>query len=391
MRHGEFIVSEVKDFYIPNLNLKYSELLKSVKAKTVSVYKSNPIEHELDYVAVKDIGSSFLEITKRLYGKNINISDGRLESIEQFRNNLEEFNNLSELKGMNKTGKWFVMTKQLKTHYLSHLYQSGETISLSYITGSELASQRAEKIFSKTDSVYTGEKGIVHPLGNINKNSQIEFSIYLNRERGKKLIQEHKKFSFRPPSCRNCTGTNWSVWAEYSVNSFIQYYRDSEVENLDEANSIVKVLINNTVLNLAELEKENLLRREFKEDQTGSYIHYSLHGLEKLDAFVVGAENIVQLKLSPLSKGEAAEGVQITKIGGHKVNIPEQAGYITYQMARDNRTKLAETGLHFDHWNRLVGWDTKDPQGFTPQLGKIQKYWRGIVVDIIGTINNNYN
>ena len=391
LRHGEFIISEIKDFFIPKINMKYSELLKSVKSKTVAVYKSNPIGYDLNYVATRSSGDSFIDITKRLYGKNIEVLDQKLSTLEQFSNNLESFGNLNELKGKNKNGQWFVMTKRLKTDYLSHLYQRGETISLCYITGDELSSQKEEQVFSKTIDGYSDKKGQIYPLGNIGQNSEAEFSLYLKSEKGTLLSQLQTKFSFRPRSCRNCTGTNWSVWADYNVNTFKDFEKELRVNTLSDIESSVEVYINNTKLNLKELYEQNLLTLELKDSSGEQYLHYKLHGLDKLEAYVVGNENVLQIKLLPIKSGEIAEGVQITKMGGHNVNIPNNAGAITYQMATKHKTKLAVTGLHYDHWNRLVNWGGKDPNGFVSERGLVQEYWHGIVLDIVSNITNNYN
>jgi hypothetical protein len=52
---------------------------------------------------------------------------------------------------------------------------------------------------------------------------------------------------------------------------------------------------------------------------------------------------------------------------------------------------MAVTGMHYDFWNRLVGWGQRDQSGFTPERGQVQEYWHGIVLDIVSNITNNYN
>ncbi len=392
LRHGEFVISEIKDFFIPKLSMKYSELLKSVKAKTVAVYKSNPISYDLNYVAIRSEGDSFIDITKRLFGSNIEIQDQKLVRLEQFSNNLEAFENLNELKGKNKNGQWFVMTSKLKTHYLNHKYKRGDTISLSFITGNELAMQVDEKVFTKSVDFYTDRNGKIYPLGNIRKNSEIEFSIFIKGERGKLLTQLKKRFAFRPRRCRNCTGTNWSVWADYNVNTFKEFQEDLYIDNLEDVKDSIEVFINNTKLNLTELYQQNLLALELKESSHGQYLHYKLHGLEKLEAYVLGNENVVSIKVLPLNKGVAAEGVQITNMGGHNIVLKDAAGPITYQLAAQYKTKLAETSMHFDYWTRLLrNWGQRDRNGFTPIKGLKQSYWHGLVLDIVSTVTNNFN
>lgn len=394
LRHGQFIISEIKDFYIPKLDMKYSELLKSVKSKTVAVYKSNPIDSDLSYVAVRSIGDTFIDLSKRLFQENIEVADQKLNKLEQFSNNLEPFESLNQLKGIKKQGNWFVMTNKLRAHYLTHKYKKGEMISLVYVSGDELASQGNETFFSKTQDVYSTKDHKLYPMGNINKNSQIEFSVFLKSLKGKILTTEEHRFQDRPPRCRsrNCSGNKWSIWANYSVSKFSEVEQELKATTYNELKPAFELLINNTLLDIDTLIEQNLLTISFREDQNGSYLNFKIHGLENQEAFVAGKENVFFLKVLPISKGSEAEGVKITDIGGRKISVKDAAGIVTYRMAAKHKTKLAVTSKYFDHWNRQITWWGKpDPNKFIPEKGLVQEYWNGVVVDIVSNITNNYN
>src|SRR5690606_6124305 len=136
---------------------------------------------------------------------------------------LSNYTYLHEIANEDKLGRWFVMTNKLKDHYLKHRFTNRDTITLSYLIGSELAKQEQERIYSFSENINSSHKGKVYPLGNVTNNSELEVSVYLNELEGTKLNIEYGRFNFRPPNCRNCTGTNWSVSAEFQINSFSKF------------------------------------------------------------------------------------------------------------------------------------------------------------------------
>lgn len=391
-RHGKFIISEVKDFYIPELKITYSQLLSSVKAKSIAIYKTTPFENDLSYVAIDSEGENFTSLLSKLFPEKFTIEENALTQVEQFSSNLSNYTYLHEVAKEDKLGRWFVMTNKIKDHYLKHRFTKLDTITLSYLTGSELADQEQEKIYSFSVNVNSTDKGKVYPLGNITNNSELEVSIYLNELEGTKLDVEYGRFSFRPPRCRNCTGTNWSVAAEFQVNKFSNFKQQWNVADIEAAKQSFTILINNKSLALDELIATNHATIELIDEKPNSYLHIKIKDFNELDVIDSGKENIAFIKLLPLSTGSIGEGVQINQMGGHNINKVFHAGLVNLKEAAKRKVPLAVTSWKFDEWQKNVPWGKRHPQtGYTPTVGSKKTYWTGVVVDLVSTITNNYN
>lgn len=391
-RHGEFIISEVKDFYIPNLKMKYSDLLSSVKAKTIPIYKTTPFEYDLNYVAVNPNGEKFINLLGKLYSDKFSVSEDTLTQVEQFSNNLTDYTYLHEVSKEDKLGKWFVMTNKTKDHYLKHNFTTNDAITLSYLTGQELADRTDEKIYAFSENIKSKDAGKLYAIGNITNNSEIELSIYLNELEGVSLDVKDGSFYYRPPNCRNCTGTNWSVSSEFQINSFSNFNHQWFVKDYSEAISSVEILINNTALSLDDLIKQNHATVEFKGDESFKYLHIVIKDFNELEVIESGKENVAFVKIKPLKVGHIGEGLQINKMGGHNIDKVLHAGRVCLQEAYKRNIPLAVTSWKFDEWKKTIPWGKLAPNGkYKASEGKTKKYWTGTIVDLISTVTNNYN
>ena len=392
MRHGEFIISEVKDFYIPEYEVSYKDLLASVKANTIPVYRTTPFNNDLKYVAVAKGGESFIEVLSKWLGDKFEVQGNKLVQVEQFANNLPSFKHLHELKAEDKSGQWFVMTNPLKQHYLKHKFTNKDSITISYVTGSELSKRTSELVPSFRENIFSGSGEKDLPLGNIDKNSEISVSLYLNELKGVSLSQKNGHFAFSPRCSGNCTGANWSVWANFTTNSFKEYQTSSEFFSFEELAPAFDLFINNTKLNLQELIEDNLANITFKENENGNYLNIKINGIHKLDVIESGQENLASLKIRPLKSGLAGEGLQIDKVGGKNIDKRYHAGLICLQEAAKRKVPLAVTSWAYDYWEKKVPWGQADRRtGYKPTRGHKKKYYDGVVMDIISKVTNFYN
>lgn len=392
MRHGKFIISEIKDFYIPDYKITYREFLASVKAKTVPVYKTTPYENGLNYVAVPDKGDSFINILSKLYFEKFEINDEMLVRLEQFSNKLPSFKYLYELKNEDKSGQWFVMTNALKQHYLKHKFTNQDSITLSYIMGSELANREDEIIPSFRRNVFSGSTEKMLPLGNISRNSKVSLSIYLESIKGVKLLATNEHFSFSPRCRGNCSGANWSVRASFSNNRFKDFDSEWNITNYEEALPAFNFYINNTKISTADLIKDNILSVTLKNDSYGNYLFFEFSNLHRIDVILSGQENTAFLEILPLSVGYAGEGLEVKDIGGRNIDKNFHAGLICLQEADKRKIPLAVTSWGFNKWQNKVSWGVKNPKtGFVPKKGQKRKYYNGVVVDVVSKVTNFYN
>ena len=393
LRRGEFIISEVKDFYCPDQMIQNSILLASVKNKTIPIYVSTPYESNINYVAINDGGEKFISVLKKLFSDKFSIVDEKLEQVEQFSNKLAGFTYLHELKDNDKDGNWFVMTNKLKNHYLKHSFTNTDSITLSYVTGTELANQQNETFFSLTENVDSTDSYKKYPLGNITKNSTLEASIYIQGLQGVKLNEEFGQFFFVPRcGSGNCTGANWFVSAPWVINSFSKLDESFNFNELSDIGDKIRVLINNTELNLAELVKHNQATLELKRDNVGQYLHIQLTDLDKLEVIQNGSENTAFLMLYPVKKGWAGLGLEIHEVTGKNIKPLQHVGPAAFEEGMRRRVPaIAVTSWKFSEWEKQAPWNTPAPNGWIPRKGEKQQYWSGLVVDVISTITNNFN
>lgn len=393
LRRGEFIISEVKDFNCPDRKIQNSTLLASVKNKAIPVYVSTPYASGVHYVAINKGGERFISIMKKLYSDKFSIVDEKLEQVEQFSNKLANFTYLHELKSHDKDGNWFVMTNRLKDHFLKHSFTNTDSITLSYVTGSEIAGQKNETFFSLSEKVESSDTYNRYPLGNITRNSNVDLSIYVQGLNGIKHDEQFGHFTYAPTCGRgNCSGANWFVTAPWVINSFSKLDVPFQFAEISEIGDKIKVLINNTELNLAELVNQNQATYELKSDSVGQFIHIQLTDLHNIDAIQNGTENTAFLIISPVKKGMAGLGLQVGEVTGKNIDPLQQVGPIAFNEGMRLRVPaIAVTSWRFEDWYRQAPWDNPAPNGWVPRKGEKQKFWSGLVVDIVSTITNNFN
>ena len=176
LKSGEFIISEINDFDIPELKTTYKNLLASVRSKSIPLVYNTPLESIIIYVGVNGKNTQFINILQAIFNNRVTIEEGKILKIEDFTSNLPDYTYLTELKDYDKSGKWFVFTNRIKRHYLDHTFTPDDIVSLSYVTGDLLARQQEEKIFSYYPSASTSNIE-TYALGNISANSQVQIQI----------------------------------------------------------------------------------------------------------------------------------------------------------------------------------------------------------------------
>lgn len=148
LKKGEFIISEIKDFEVPETGIKYSELMKSVKEKAIQMVVNTPLETKSYFVAPYDKKNRFVDLMDKVFPKQYKIEGDEIKKVGQFENNLPNYTHLKEVKDEDKKGKWFIHTDRLTRTYLDHEFKNGDAIILSYLSGKDLAEQSSEKVNS---------------------------------------------------------------------------------------------------------------------------------------------------------------------------------------------------------------------------------------------------
>jgi len=392
-RHGEFIISEVKDFYIPELKMKNSQLLSSVRAKTIPVYLTTPLKNELNFVAVKPEGEKFITLMSKLYPEKFELSENKLIRVEQFSSSLPSFTYLHEVQNEDKSGNWFVMTNKLKEHYLNHNFTGSDSITLSYITGNELAQRQREQVYFYRTALNSSIDGKIYPLGTITHNSQLNLSLYLARLEGVRLHAKKDRYIYSP-TCgnSNCTGAPWWVQADYQINEFQNLDEVWSESDLTTLLGAIEIKINNTSLDLGKLIESNLAQVKLKFSDSGQqYLNLTLKGFDQIEAMNSVKENVAHLVLKPIIKGEIGIGMQINNILAHYTDQTYQLANISCVVAMQRDVPIAVTSMTFSSWQGFINWNHPPQNGFTLRKGELKTYWEGSIFDVVASVTNNYN
>lgn len=294
LKHGEFLVSEIDNFFIPELDIDYKTQMARVRAKTVQVLLSTPSEETTFYVATNYSGISFLEVLKRAFIKNYEIENNVLKRIGQYENNIGSFEYLIEVKDKDKLGKWFVLTDMFKEHFLEHKYLPNDHITLSYITGNNLASQvlSTQASYSSKVSTLPYNETLV-PLGQISPNSKIEIQLKGIERFGHEAIVTPYSGSFNSSGPNN---TSLQYSCEWVGNKRSEFNRPFDLTiNYNEEWGNLFLVINEEKFKLSTLiaEKKVTVRNlDF------SYL-ISIEDISKIKPIKQADENKLSLALVP--------------------------------------------------------------------------------------------
>ncbi len=375
-KKGEFIISEVSDFEIPELETTYKNLISSVKAKSIPVVYNTPLDTRLDYVGLNGKSASFQEILGVLFGTKFQIEENQLKKINQFENNLPEFTYLSEVRDQDKLGKWFVFTNRLIQHYLDHKFQRSDVITLSYVMGNELATQTNEKISSYRHNANSGSEYNVYPLGNITTNSKVDIQLRAGKVWGHKREFLNHYLSSPGGSCgKNC------IRRKYECRFHINIFHDMNEAysfSKDYSNDLERVFI---VINQDEFAlKDLIVQKKVKTKWIGNDLHISIDNIMGIKEINDIDENLISIKLQTL-KETFHDGLKIVRISGRD-------GYTCPLLATNgaghNKWPLNIQSVDFEKWQHNVKWDRI-------KRGNQRTISRSFDMAITSTVENHFN
>ena len=376
LKRGEFIISEVKDFEIPEKGIKYSELMKSVKNKSIQMVINDPLETRSLFVAPFKNKNRFADLMENVYPKQFRIEEDKLTKVGQFENNLQDYTHLKEVKGEDKKGKWFIFTDRLTRTYLDHEYQAGDTIVLSYLTGKQLSEQTSEKVNALRYSVSGNDDYEIYPLGNVSPNSVVDFQLVSGKRTGEEVIQiEDRPFSSGGSCGKNCT--TWHYECHFKFNRFQK--RDSAFEfNKDLSGEIsqLSLSINEDEFNLKTLIDEKKVEIHWVDKNP----HFRINDILKIKEIFEADENVISLKVTTLTE-TTFDGVNlISHSGRQNYGCFQLAGAASYQQ----KIPVYEGSKDFDKWKHLFRWDVLG-------IGKDRTYKQPFTFDIHSIVNNYHN
>lgn len=376
LKKGEFIISEVVDFEIPELEINYQTLMNSVKAKSIPVLVTTPLETRVSYVGLPGGKARFQEIMARIYDNKFTIEENNLKKVEQFESNLPSYTYLKEVKTKDKQGRWFVFTDRLLRHYLEHKFTPKDVISLSYVTGKELASQAEEKVYAYWPEASGNEDYVVYPLGNVSLNSEIDIQLEGNWRTGDKLTNFKEEFHSNGGGCRgNCSTSD--IHCFWDVNKFEERNEPYSLQK-DFTGELeqVALVVNRTEIPLKELVEKKLATVRWD----NASLSLNIIDVNSIQEIEPTEENVIALKVST-KKGDTFNGVKLLKMVG------KQSYYcpmITTDFAFQSKIPLSDESLKFTEWRGSVHWDKVT-------LGTRKSYQEPFSLRVSSSIQNFHN
>jgi hypothetical protein len=377
-KKGEFIISEVKDFEIPELGIKYSELMKTIKAKTVQIVVSHPLDIKTHFVAPFKGKKRLNELLNHLFEGNYAIQDNKLEKLLQFENSLPDYLYLEEIKSLDKQGKWFVLTDQINRGYLDYDFKEGDSFAVTYVTGKELATQTKEKqVAIKTQA--SGDNDYrIHPLGYISPNSKVDLILAPGFKSGDKLERLEDKPSSAGGSCgQNCSGREF--YCHLKMNVFKKREQPESFEfkkDFSEELGLIYLMINQDEFPLKQLVQEKKVAVNWKD----GLIHITITEVGKIKPIYEYDDNVLALKLVTHIE-ETWDGIKLVSYSGKQ-------GYtcweMTAAMAYNMKWPVSKSSKDIDQWGRWFNWNVL-------KLSNDRVFIDSYDIGIVSTINNFHN
>ena len=382
-KRGEFIISEVDDYEIPTLPSNYKTLLASVKAKSVPVLYETPLEEKIYYVAANN-GVSFQNILKAVFDKNYEVKEDVLLKIGQFQNNLSDFTHLREVKDKDKLGKWFVMTNEFKQNYLDHHYVPNDRIILSYITGTELAEQNQENVYSYNTRINGNQSESILPLGNVTPNSQIDIQLKPLNRFGTLVLNEKIHWVTGGACGKNCVPRE--LICDWDVNKFSKYDEQFSFNtNLSGEGEKLSLILNGEEFSISKLlsEKKVIL---YKVDAN---IHLSIPDINKIRELKDFEESQLSLKVKSFV-GNDFLGVKLVGRSGEWQGFGG-CPYNTPAVAESRGTQISKDTLDL---GEITGWvNQAHSRGWPYPINYMDSgpYYQEISIGVSSSIENYYN
>ena len=383
-KRGEFIISEVEDYEIPNLSTNYKTLLASVKAKTIPVLYETPLEEKLFYVATGADGVRFQDILKTAFDKNYEVKEESLTKIGQFQNNLTDFTHLKDVQDKDKLGKWFVMSNEFKENYLDHLYTPNDKIVLSYVVGTDLANQKQENIYSYNGFLTSNKNETILPIGNVNTNSLISIQLKPIHRFGL-AIQNEKIHWVTPSSCgKNCFPK--PMVCDWDVNHISNYDEPFlfSTDLLGEGEKL-SLIINGDEFKISDLLKDKKVVL-YKVDQN---VHLEIKDINKIKELKPFEESNFSLKVKSYI-GNDFFGVKLVGVSGDWRGVGG-CPFNTPQVAEAKKTTVSNDSMEIAE---IRGWAEGARSRGWPyplQYSDTGTYYQEISLGVSSNIQNYFN
>ena len=203
LKKGSFLYIEVKDFYIQDRSKSLNQIKASVKEKTIPVVLNIQDSTKTYFVANQD-NLDLFKVMNTLFKENFEIREDKLFKIKSYESNLTIPENLSDLRGEENLGSWFIQSNIENENLFKKTFNKGDFLILTYFTGSEISRAIDRTYRSKALNKTSGSSLI--DLGKLTASSKVLLGLELLEHFGEKNHESSDIVSGQRNCGSNCSG-----------------------------------------------------------------------------------------------------------------------------------------------------------------------------------------
>ncbi len=156
LKAGKFLYVKIKDFYIPEMNLNYSDLLKEVKKKTTPVVVNSPDGFKTYYVGTNGNPVPVTELIAKSLKENYEIGEGKFIKYGEFP--VGEYRvETGDGERQNILSKWFIATNEINNNAFSYSFYPTDLVVLNYSRSNDPVFMARNVVSSLSDT----QRGLV--------------------------------------------------------------------------------------------------------------------------------------------------------------------------------------------------------------------------------------
>lgn len=131
LKAGKFLFVKIKDFYLPDLKINYSDLLKEVQKKSIPIVLNSPEGFETFYVGVDGRPTDLKEVIQKSLKDSFEIDENRFIKYKEFPVG-EYRQDTAEGERINVQSKWHIVTNEINNNPFSYSFLPSDIIVLNY-------------------------------------------------------------------------------------------------------------------------------------------------------------------------------------------------------------------------------------------------------------------
>ena len=156
LKAGKFLYVKIKDYYIPEINLNYSDLLKEIKKKTTPIVVNSPEEFKTYYVGTNGNPTPVTELISKSLKEDYEIGEGKFIKYKEFP--VGEYRvETGDGERQNILSKWFVATNEINNNPFSYSFYPSDLVVLNYSKSTDPVFMAKNVVSTLSDT----QKGLV--------------------------------------------------------------------------------------------------------------------------------------------------------------------------------------------------------------------------------------